>query len=67
VGKGSGLGLSQVFGFVKQSGGYVAVESTLNVGTAILLYLPREQTSAAPPAAADPAPASAGFGSSRQG
>jgi signal transduction histidine kinase len=41
VGQGSGLGLSQVHGFVTQSGGEVAIDSTLGEGTAIRLYLPR--------------------------
>jgi CheY-like chemotaxis protein len=41
VGKGSGLGLSQVLGFAKQSGGGVRIESRLNQGTSIRIYLPR--------------------------
>src|SRR5690606_30968646 len=40
VGKGSGLGLAQVFGFAKQSGGGVMIESELGVGTKVLVYLP---------------------------
>jgi PAS domain S-box-containing protein len=41
VGKGSGLGLSMVFGFVKQSGGHVEIESEPAYGTTVRLYLPR--------------------------
>jgi len=41
VGEGSGLGLSMVYGFVKQSGGYVAIDSSVGVGTKVTLYLPR--------------------------
>ena len=41
VGQGTGLGLSQVFGFAKQSGGEVRVQSTVGQGTMFVLYLPR--------------------------
>ena len=41
LGKGSGLGLSMVHGFVKQAGGHVAIDSTTGSGTRIKLYLPR--------------------------
>jgi signal transduction histidine kinase len=41
TGKGSGLGLSMVFGFVKQSGGHVSIYSRVGQGTSVKLYLPR--------------------------
>ncbi|MBV9522072.1 MAG: MASE4 domain-containing protein [Alphaproteobacteria bacterium] len=41
VGKGSGLGLSQVYGFVKNAGGHVNINSELGVGTTVTLFLPK--------------------------
>ena len=41
VGEGTGLGLSQVYGFTKQAGGTAAVETELGRGTTLTLYLPR--------------------------
>ncbi|USI74544.1 response regulator [Sphingomonas morindae] len=55
VGHGTGLGLSMVYGFVKQSGGAVLVDSEPGRGTVVRLFFPRHQGAAAVPAArADP-------------
>jgi PAS domain S-box-containing protein len=55
MGHGSGLGLSMVYGFAKQSGGHVTAESTPGKGAAISIYLPRSKAlpaEARPPCAA---------------
>ncbi|KSB88651.1 hypothetical protein AS593_19625 [Caulobacter vibrioides] len=59
LGEGTGLGLSMIYGFVRQSGGEVRVESELGAGAAIHIYLPRhfgQAQAEAPSAPADPDP-----------
>ena len=41
LGAGTGLGLSMVYGFIKQSGGHIRIHSQVGVGTTVELYLPR--------------------------
>jgi signal transduction histidine kinase len=55
IGKGSGLGLSQVLGFAKQSGGGVRIESRPGQGTSIHIYVPRADPQAVPRGAGAPA------------
>jgi PAS domain S-box-containing protein len=56
-GQGTGLGLSQVYGFVKQSGGHVAITSKVGHGTRVAIYLPRLINVVASPATAPQMPA----------
>lgn len=49
MGEGTGLGLSMIYGFVRQSGGSVHIDSLPNVGTTMTLYLPRSLANAATP------------------
>ncbi len=46
IGKGSGLGLSQVLGFAKQSGGGVSISSRVGHGTSVRIYIPRSSLKA---------------------
>ena len=50
IGKGSGLGLAQVYGFARQSGGTVWIESECGQGTSVILLLPRAEEVPALPA-----------------
>ncbi|MCJ2019988.1 ATP-binding protein [Methylobacterium sp. E-065] len=62
VGQGTGLGLSQVFGFAKQSGGEVTVESEVGRGTTFTLYLPRVAEMGISSDVAEPEPLMDGHG-----
>jgi CheY-like chemotaxis protein len=58
-GQGTGLGLSQAHGFIKQSGGHIRIDSKLGEGAKITLFVPRSTTAIVPPKAkkAKPRPA----------
>ena len=66
VGKGSGLGLPQVYGFAQQSGGRLSINSTVQVGTTVTLLLPRSLRKPAAPVDASSATPVRSDGSDRQ-
>lgn len=57
VGEGSGLGLSMVYGFAKQSGGHVSIQSEEGVGTVVTVYLPSAEPESSTADRAHSAPA----------
>ncbi len=58
VGKGSGLGLSMVHGFARQSSGSVSIESVVGKGTSVTLFLPRTEAALAPSVSSNESPIS---------
>ncbi len=65
AGKGSGLGLSMVFGFVRQSGGFIEIDSAPDKGTDVQLYLPRAEFGQSEPVVAGELPDSLQGGSEK--
>jgi len=54
IGQGTGLGLSMIYGFSKQSGGHVTIDSEIDKGTTVKLYLPRFAGESQPQVTVDP-------------
>ena len=62
IGQGTGLGLSMIYGFARQSGGHAAIHTAPGEGTTIALYLPRAAAPAAEPAVVESGPVPRGQG-----
>jgi CheY-like chemotaxis protein len=62
IGQGTGLGLSMIYGFVRQSGGHVRIYSEVGQGTTVSVYLPRHLGEAERPSAHDHEQMERGFG-----
>ncbi|WP_426200812.1 ATP-binding protein [Pseudomonas sp. TWP3-1] len=54
IGQGTGLGLSMIYGFSKQSGGHVSIDSEIDQGTTVRLYLPRFRGEPVPQSSPNP-------------
>ena len=66
IGKGTGLGMPQVYGFAQQSGGRISVDSQIQLGTTVTLLLPRSQRTPAAPVDDSRAYLACGDGPARQ-
>jgi CheY-like chemotaxis protein len=64
IGKGTGLGMSMVYGFMQQSGGHIAIDSTPGQGTTISLFIPLAEAAAEPEPTTPAVPMALGDGQS---